>query len=282
MTVSAPISALLIRGSHRFATTWRIDRADGVTFRFTDHNRSLLVDGDLYTPAGGFNASARDRQEGLSPQNLEATGVITDDAITEADLRGGKYRRAVVTERLLDWKYPWVGDVVRNSYLIRETTWDGEKWQGAIESLLAKLQTSVGDTYERRCRWQRLGDSDCGVNLAPFTVTGSVASVVTARKKITTAVTSQADGYFDDGRLVWTSGANDGLVSDVKAYLQVGTITLHVETPLAIAVGATFSLVPGCDRQESTCKNRFVNFPNFGGFPHIPGNDDFFKTPSAK
>lgn len=282
MSITAPISALLIRGNHRFATTWMIERADGEVLRFTDHNRALLVDGELYTPAGGFNASARDRQEGLSPQNLEATGVITDDAITEVDLRAGKYRRAVVTERLLDWKYPWVGDIVKNSYIIRETTWDGEVWQGAIESVLAKLQNSVGDTYERRCRWRRLGDADCGVNLAPFTVTGSAVSVVTARKKITTAITSKQDGWFDDGRLTWTSGGNDGLVSDVKAYLQVGTITLHVETPLAIAPGDTFSLVRGCDRQASTCKTIFNNYPNNGGFEDIPGNDDFFKTPSAK
>ena len=35
----------------------------------------------------------------------------------------------------------------------------------------------------------------------------------------------------------------------------------------------------GCDRQLSTCRDRFDNVANFRGFPHIPGNDCVLKYP---
>ena len=35
----------------------------------------------------------------------------------------------------------------------------------------------------------------------------------------------------------------------------------------------------GCDRQLSTCRDRFDNVVNFRGFPHIPGDDFVLKYP---
>ena len=35
----------------------------------------------------------------------------------------------------------------------------------------------------------------------------------------------------------------------------------------------------GCDRQLSTCRERFDNVANFRGFPHIPGNDFVLRYP---
>jgi uncharacterized phage protein (TIGR02218 family) len=35
----------------------------------------------------------------------------------------------------------------------------------------------------------------------------------------------------------------------------------------------------GCDRQLSTCRERFDNVVNFRGFPHIPSNDFVLKYP---
>lgn len=37
----------------------------------------------------------------------------------------------------------------------------------------------------------------------------------------------------------------------------------------------------GCDRQLSTCRDRFANVPNFRGFPHIPGNDFVLRYPRS-
>jgi hypothetical protein len=38
----------------------------------------------------------------------------------------------------------------------------------------------------------------------------------------------------------------------------------------AIAVGDTFTLLPGCDHTTSACQNLFDNLARYGGFPYIP------------
>jgi uncharacterized phage protein (TIGR02218 family) len=43
--------------------------------------------------------------------------------------------------------------------------------------------------------------------------------------------------------------------------------------PRPIQAGDTFSITAGCDKRFETCRDRFSNVVNFGGFPHMPGND---------
>jgi len=40
-------------------------------------------------------------------------------------------------------------------------------------------------------------------------------------------------------------------------------------------------LEAGCDKQAATCRNKFGNFLNFRGFPHIPGEDWLSAYPKA-
>jgi uncharacterized phage protein (TIGR02218 family) len=44
-------------------------------------------------------------------------------------------------------------------------------------------------------------------------------------------------------------------------------------------VGDTLVAVAGCDRQLTTCRDKFHNTVNFRGFPHIPGNDFVLRYP---
>jgi hypothetical protein len=79
-------------------------------------------------------------------------------------------------------------------------------------------------------------------------------------------------GYFAYGKVVWTSGANKGFTSTVKTFAP-GTVTLGLPTPNKMAVGDTYTIYAGCDKQWSTCKNRYGNLVNFRGEPYIPGPD---------
>ncbi len=46
----------------------------------------------------------------------------------------------------------------------------------------------------------------------------------------------------------------------------------HSLTP-ELAPGSLIRLVAGCDKRGQTCRQKFDNFLNFRGFPHIPGED---------
>jgi uncharacterized phage protein (TIGR02218 family) len=98
-----------------------------------------------------------------------------------------------------------------------------------------------------------------------------------------TDLDSFATGIFSRGKLTWTSGANAGLAVEVKANSAAGSvarISLFLPAPEPIEVGDTFSITAGCDKSFDTCRNRFDNVLNFGGFPHIPGNDFVLSYPT--
>lgn len=57
-------------------------------------------------------------------------------------------------------------------------------------------------------------------------------------------------------------------------------LVFAVPTRLPVSVGDTFDLDPGCDKLRLTCKDKFSNVKNYGGFPYIPGTDKLLDTPT--
>ena len=51
--------------------------------------------------------------------------------------------------------------------------------------------------------------------------------------------------------------------------------------PNAIAGGDQFTIVAGCDRTHTTCRDKFSNILNFRGEPYIPGQDFVLKKVSV-
>lgn len=280
--VKMPMQSMMVNGVYRFATLWRIERADAVVFRFTDHDVEITYEGEVYTPTNGsVTATAAQRKSGTEAPNMDIRGAITADAITEDDLRAGKYRGAVIIEIVIDWARPWAGKYSINRFDALETTNDaGEVWSAKLAGIIGRLKRRVGHTYTRGCRWARLGDDDCGVATGPLSIVGAVTAVLTPRLKFQSDVAS-VDAYFDDGYIEWGSGLNLGLKHEVKYFVAAdGEVELQIKTPYAIEVGDAFLIVPGCDMTIETCKDKFNNVVNFGGYPFIPGTDSMMSTPN--
>ena len=91
------------------------------------------------------------------------------------------------------------------------------------------------------------------------------------------------DKYFQEGHLLWTSGANEGQSMEVKEYddsTKAMKLFLKMREPLA--AGDTFTVLPGCDKKKATCIAKFANIINFQGEPDIPGEDQTLKTVETK
>lgn len=115
-------------------------------------------------------------------------------------------------------------------------------------------------------------DADCLLVPATFAVSGAVASggggpTTTLFNTNLTAV----DDDFALGRIVFTSGPNNGVSRGVKTYKNAsGAITLILPLPAAPAVGNTFTIYPGCDLTFNRCNTRFSNSIHFRGEDLIP------------
>jgi len=279
---SKPAEWLLYSDTLHLATLWKLTRRDGAGLRITDHDKEILFDGETYTPVTGVDTSARQKIADLSANNQELVGVISDDRITDADLRAKRYHGATLEEMLVDWTNPASGAIRRSRYFLTEISYDGDQWKAQVGGLGVILAQSVGGQYTRHCRWS-LGDSMCRVNLAALSVTGSVGTVRVPRRTFeSTELASAADGAYSLGVLDWTGGANEGQRSMVKLSVHgTGLVELYEQTVYPVEQGDTFSVAPGCDRTHTTCKERFNNLLNFGGFPTIPGTNKAQQTPDV-
>lgn len=123
------------------------------------------------------------------------------------------------------------------------------------------------DVYTPACR-NVLGDGRCGIDLETYAVSGLVQSVTSASSFDTNL--AAATGYFDLGKIRFTSGALSGLKKTIKTFTVGGLVQTIIGFPQAPAVGDSFVAYPGCNLTMATCSGRFNNLIHFRGTPFIP------------
>lgn len=258
------------------AYCWRVDRADGVILGFTSHDQDLAFDGVVYEAATGFTPTAVDTTGSLAVDNLDVDGVLSSDRITEDELAGGVYDFARVTIYLVNWRNINDPKLILRRGTIGRLSYGKNGFTAEIRGLTEAYQQKAGAVYQKTCR-ATLGDAKCGVNLASYTTTGMVTAVYSDTEFETNVVA--VAGTYDYGYITWTSGDNMYTTSETKVYNDDGTIEVYLPTIWQPQVGDMFRIVAGCDRNYSTCINRFNNRLNFRGEPMVPGNDYLASYP---
>jgi uncharacterized phage protein (TIGR02218 family) len=249
-------------------TCWKIARLDSVAEGYTDHDRTLVIDGVTYRPASGFAPSAVERSIELRADNQQIVGVIDSDWLSESDLRSGVYTGARVTTFLVDWSTSTAVYTLLVGHLGRVSITDGQ-YSVELVSLEQELSKPLGRTAQVRCDAD-LGDTRCGVSVSA--TAGVVSAVIVSRRVIEDTARVEADGHFNGGRVTWTMGANKGRSMDVKRYVaSTQTIELSEPMPSDIILGDTYEITPGCDKTFETCRDVFLNHERFRGLPYLPG-----------
>lgn len=270
------LQAHLDEGTTTLAWCWWIMRADGVTFGFTDHDRTLSFDGTDFEPESGFAASEVRSGSDLSVDAQDAQGVLSSDRITETDILDGRWDNAAVEV----WRVNWAATSQR---LLMRRGAIGQILRGRlafvaeVRSLAHVLGQTVGRTFQASCD-AALGDARCGVNLeAPaFKGTGAIIDLLRDRAFTASGLGGFTSGWFTFGTLDWTSGANVGRRAEVLSHDLVDGVAVLtlLEAPVrGIAGTDTFTIRAGCDKRIATCGTKFANVANFRGFPNIPGQD---------
>lgn len=102
-TLDPALQAHLDKGTTTLTWCWRIARADGVSFGFTDRDRTLSFDGSVFEPESGLTASEVRSGSDLSVDAQDAEGVLTSDRITETDILDGRWDNAQVKVWRMNW-----------------------------------------------------------------------------------------------------------------------------------------------------------------------------------
>lgn len=259
----------------------KVTRADGVVMGFASCDQDVTLGGVTYRADGAFAPSAVQSTSGMATDNLELVGILSSGAISDSDIAAGLYDHARVDVFMCNWADTSQGALQLRRGWIGEVTRAGDSHAAELRGMHDILQRPVGAICAPECRHD-LGDALCGVALAPLTVTGSVTGVVDGMTFMDSSRTEDS-GWFAYGKLTWMSGANAGVSCDVKSW-DLGAQTFVLRLPLAHMpeAGDAYSAAAGCDKRFTTCKAKFANGANFGGFPHVPGVGNLLKYPDAR
>ena len=282
-SLSPELQAHLDEGTTTLAWCWRITRADGVTFGFTDHDRTLSFDETDFEPESGLTASEVRSGSDLSVDAQDAEGVLTSDQITETDILDCRWDNAEVEV----WRVNWADTgqrVLMRRGAIGQIRRGRLAFVAEVRSLAHVLGQTVGRTFQASCD-ASLGDARCGIDLenAIYKGTGVVTDLLRDRAFMASGLAGFDAGWFTSGTLTWTSGANAGRVTEVLAHGladAIATMTLLEAPVLPIAEGDSFIARAGCDKRIATCSAKFANTANFRGFPNIPGQDAVLRYAS--
>lgn len=268
--------AHLATGSTTVCHAWLVTRADGQRFGFTDHDRDLSFGGELFKASSGLSAGALQQSTGLSVDNSEALGALSDTSVSEDELAAGRFDGAAVTAWLVNWADP-AERMVEFRGQFGEVTRKAGAFRVELRGLSENLNRPQGQIFQPGCS-AVLGDQRCTLNLAQpaYRGEGVLAAVDALGRYQVTGLPGFADRWFERGSLTVLSGPSAGLSAVIKADRLDGALR-WVEVWQApgqgVSVGDSLRLQAGCDKRAETCRTKFLNFVNFRGFPHVPGED---------
>lgn len=226
-TIPPNLLAKYRSGTSALATCWKLTLTNATVYGFTECDTQLVVDGVTYLPTSGFSPSAIEGQTRLAVDNADAIGILDNDIITTEDLLAGVWDYAEVEvfrvniDNIADGK-----DIIIKGKLgqvsVQRSTFKAE-----LRGLSNAYSQAVGNVYQPGCR-AILGDSQCTVDLTPFTVTGTLtgvsatglvlfdtgrtepgpagAKVITNVSKAVNAVVSVANHGWSAGSVIYIAG----------------------------------------------------------------------------
>ncbi|BAT61219.1 hypothetical protein GJW-30_1_03776 [Variibacter gotjawalensis] len=268
-------------GATTLCRCWIVKRRDGAVLGFTDHDRDLTVQGVRCRAGTGLSGTEATQTFGMNVDGGEVSGALSDESLSENDLAAGYYDAANIDAYLVDWSEPSLF-VLLHAGTIGEVRRADGAFTAEIRGPAARLENESGRLFTPRCSAE-FGDARCKTNTAAgWSANCTVVAVESASAVVVAGLGGFAAQMFAAGKLTWTSGANGGSSTEIKAHAVNGgevRLAFWQPVPRPIAVGDAFRAVAGCDKRFETCRDRFANAVNFRGFPHIPGNDFLVRYP---
>lgn len=271
-SLTPALQAHLSSGTTTLCWCWKITRSDGRALGFTDHDAPLAFAGTTFEATSGFTAGEVQSGLGLQVDNLSVCGALSSESLNEKDLAAGLFDNAAIELWRVNWADPSQRVLMRTGS-IGEVKRGRLAFEAELRGLAHALNQPVGRVFSHACD-AALGDARCGVAITPSA--GTVSAVTDARRFSAGGLAAHASGHFTDGKLVFTTGANQGRAMEVKRHTLssgIASFALWQAMSELIAPGDSFTVTPGCDKSFATCRDRFANALNFRGCPFMPGND---------
>lgn len=288
--IAPPMQDLLnTDGIAALNTFWTVTRKDGTVLGFTDWTADVSVGTITYEASSGMSRSALQQRVDLSVPNQEVTGILSSDKVKAGDIRAGKYNGATLDVFMAvpdDPDFLTYGRIGLPGAFLGEVDIQDGMFVFEIRGLSYLLQQSFIELYTPTCRTE-FCDSKCKLDIADFTVTGTVTAVPVANFEATGSLvgpglstpTPSTGKLFQFGLITFDTGLNAGFSTEIvdQTAINPATLAFYLPTPYPITIGDTFTAVVGCDKTIQRCV-QLANAINFRGEPAIPGMSLLFDV----
>lgn len=260
---------------------WQITLNGGTVIRWHGgpmETASLTFNGATYLAGPPITRSKITTKLGLEVATVDSKFVagpadlINGTALIPFTVGRG-FDGAVVTlykAFLPTWSSPITGVVIDFAGRVTEIKEIGRsEFTMTISASTVLLNVNMGpDVFQSGCL-NTVYDASCTLVAASFMSTGAVVGAGTVNG--CSSNLTQADTYFTQGRIVFTSGANAGLSRAVSSYLHTGgALTFAFPLPVAPSAADAFQIYAGCPLTTAICTSRFANLIHFRGQPFTP------------
>lgn len=240
------------------ATTHRLcANAGGYTYNGNTYITTPLVHSKIPISVSTNRANVNIE---LPASNTVARSLLGDLGIVDTELRILQGFRDDPAQEFVTMFVGRVANIEPTKTRIRMT----------IENEMTTLnRKAIPAVMQRPCR-HVVYHGACGLTLASFqsaaTATAYDGSVVTSAD-----AAGQANDYYSGGVLTF-NGTPQMVVKHKGNKLTMLGVVPGLEESIATNGNAAIMLAPGCDLTRQTCKARFNNLDNYGGFPWMGDN----------
>lgn len=287
--LSVALLAHLARPQTTLSEGLKVVRTDTRAFGFSTHDQDVVIDGLRYRASAGLHTSSAHTTDDLGVNTLDVTCFMS--VSTEREIEAGVWDDAEATVFEYDWRNPPAlldtnVNIQRYGHLGQIERQKGVM-KAEIRDLTQRLAVRTGLQYSPDCPWRHaiwngttyVASVECGANLIGRIFAGSVTALGgDPTREFSDSASAQADAYYNEGYVTFTSGNNNQVTREVRAWVGKA-FSLHFPMPYPVALGDAYSAVQGDDKHFETCKNTFNNVVHFGGDPYLPGIDKVYSNP---
>jgi uncharacterized phage protein (TIGR02218 family) len=243
----------------------------------TDHPRDLPMGGHIYKTESGYQFTGLAAEGNMSPGVIDLSGIADLAGIGYDQIVSGVFDNARVYCFATTWRSPIEDQEPLGVAFMGKITVKDMRYSAELMMMIDALNQATGKTYTAQCQ-KKFGGQEfagCKVALGPLTVTGTLTDV-TSNSQFQDSARSEPDDYFAEGTIAFTSGENTGLKpQEIKGYAPDGSIITHESFFFTVAVGDTYTMIPGCRKRLADCRDKWDNVLNFGGFSNIPTQSQY-------
>ena len=240
----------------------------GQTWRFTDIARNYTALSETWSSVslkGGRIIASKDFQKSQVDLEFPITNEFAKKFLLET----------IIDRTALTIYRGYIGDPDQQFVVYWKGSVSGSKVNGKIitlrcEHILSAMrQSGLRSLFQRNCRYT-LYRRGCNLEIEDFAVSAGVSDI-DGRTLVVSEAAYEADGWYAGGAI----RAQDGVLLYVESHVGDTLVLDFAYEGLEVSSGQDVKIYPGCNLLRTTCKDKFDNLDNFGGFPFIPTRNIF-------